>query len=609
MVEKWNHFSVYMWAGPGTIRINKVKFPGTAVDEKVHMEGGLRIGARRLKEMGYNWAYCTYNWGFPPEIEHEDHEYFKRTVKEYHEEGLRVLGYVQFSNTVFDGSYLTKRWYAMDQFGNKINYYSGRYLTCPTDEEWKVHLTGIVKEIVEAGADGVFFDNVFGSWFGFRPCYCDRCQKQFREFAKSLSLNVRGIPEYLSENEESRAYLIWRRKVLWETIEELAKLAKSINPNVVISSNSFEACLSKLAIMAGVDLRNAFEVQDWVMIENHQLPRKFKGLQIFNTMTYRIAHAHSKGKPVTSVPYMLGIGTDAVYPIRNYLQGMAEAYANDSVMVLKGTEYFHDGKWTLITDEKFEEVRKQIADYHDWFKGENGVWKDCYGKRATKIAIFHPYDSLTFHWERTYLPFFAAQHELIKNRIDYKVVWDDFENVEVLLVPPIFEKSEMEKIKDFKGKKIFLGYSPFENEKIVWKETYERLAQLSKPEEQLYLEQILSLLNFSAYFNDPSWRKRMEKANFLFFNYLNYCYVFTHPFDAQELIELVKPHQPWTVEADGFIIVSSFEQNGTLKIHLVNLEDRQVNVNLVFPKGWHVERIDNYEYENAFVHRIYTVRF
>ncbi|MBC7123282.1 MAG: hypothetical protein H5T94_08635, partial [Pseudothermotoga sp.] len=220
-----------------------------------------------------------------------------------------------------------------------------------------------------------------------------------------------------------------------------------------------------------------------------------------------------------------------------------------------------------------------------------------------------PYDSLTFHWERTYLPFFAAQHELIKNRIDYKVVWDDFENVEVLLVPPIFEKSEMEKIKDFKGKKIFLGYSPFENEKIVWKETYERLAQLSKPEEQLYLEQILSLLNFSAYFNDPSWRKRMEKANFLFFNYLNYCYVFTHPFDAQELIELVKPHQPWTVEADGFIIVSSFEQNGTLKIHLVNLEDRQVNVNLVLPKGWHVERIDNYEYENAFVHRIYTVRF
>ena len=101
----------------------------------------------------------------------------------------------------------------------------------------------------------------------------------------------------------------------------------------------------------------------------------------------------------------------------------------------------------------------------------------------------------------------------------------------------------------------------------------------------------------------------MEKANFLFFNYLNYCYAFTHPFDGQELIELVKPHQPWTVEADGFLITSSFQIGNTLKIHLVNLEDRQVNVNLVLPKGWHVERIDNYEYDSAFVHRIYTVRF
>ncbi|WP_041075952.1 hypothetical protein [Thermotoga caldifontis] len=607
MVEKWNHFPVYMWAGPGTIRINRVKFPGTAIDEKVHIEGGLKIGARRLNQMGYNWAYCTYNWGFPPEIEKEDHEYFKRTVSEYHEEGLKVFGYVQFSNVVFDGSHVTKRWYAMDQYGNKINYYSGRYLTCPTDGEWRQHLAEIVKGIVEAGADGVFFDNVFGSWFGFRPCYCDRCQRQFREFAEGLGFKVKGIPEYLSENVESRAYLIWRRRVLWDTLSQLSKLARSINPNVIISSNSFEACLSKLAVMAGVDLRDAFRVQDLVMIENHQLPRKFQNLQIFNTMTYRIAHAHSSGKPVTSVPYMLGIGADAVYPIRNYLQGMAEAYANDSIMVLKGTEYFHNGRWTLLTADEFENVRKQIADYHSWFKGENGVWKDCYGKKTGKIAIFHPYDSLTFHWERTYLPFFAAQHELIRHGIDYRVVWDNFDGVEILLVPPIFEETELEKIKNFGGKKIFLGYSPFGNEKIVWKETYDRLVQSVKTEEQLMLEQILSLLNFSAYFNDPNWRKRMEKANFLFFNYLNYCYTFSHPFEAEELIELVKPYQAWSIESDGFLIVSSFERDGTLKIHVVNLEDRQVNLDLILPKNWRVEKVESYNYEGSFVHRIYSV--
>lgn len=607
MVEKWNHFPVYMWAGPGTIRINRVKFPNTPIDEGTHMEGGLREGAEKLRQMGYNWAYCTYNWGFPPEIEREDHEYFKRTVREYHEAGLKVFGYVQFSNAVFDGSYVTKRWYAMDQFGNKINYYSGRYLVCPTDEEWKSHLAEIVRGIVESGADGVFFDNMFGSWFGFRPCHCDRCQKSFKEFAQSINVDVKRIPEYLSENEESRMYLIWRKKILWDTVESLSKLAKSMNPNLLISSNSFEAGISRLSIMTGIDLREAFRVQDVVMIENHQLPRKFNNVQIFNTMTYRIAHAHSSGKPVTSIPYMFGIGADGVYSARTYLQAMAEAYANDSVLVLKGTEYFHKGRWTLLTADEFEYVQREIARYHEWFKGENGVWKDCYGKRATKIAIFHPYDSLTFHWDRTYLPFFAAQHELIKNGIDYKVVWNDFKDVEVLLVPPIFEESEIKMISRFEGKKIFLGRSPFGDGEILWKDEYEKYASKVKPEELLRLEQILSLLNFWTYFNDPVWRKRMESANFLFFNYLNYCYNFEHPFDGEELIDSVRNYQPWSVQANGFTIVSSFQYQNTLKIHVVNLEEKEVKVDLILPKNWYIKQIKNYDHEKTFVHRIYIV--
>lgn len=609
MVEKWNHFPVYMWAGPGTIRISKVKFPGSFVDEKVHMEGGLKNGARKLKEMGFNWAYCTYNWGFPPEVEKEDYEYFKHTVKEYHEEGLRVFGYIQFSNVVFDGSHLNKRWYAIDPYGNKINYYSGRYLVCPTDEDWKEHLTRMVIGVIESGADGVFFDNVFGSWYGFRPCYCERCQILFKKFAHSIGAKVRSIPEYFSENEDTRTYLLWRKKVLWETIESLSKIAKSINPSALITSNSFEAGLSKISVMAGIDLREAFRVQDLVMIENHQIPRKFNNVHIFNTMTYRIAHAYSRGKPVTSIPYMFGIGADDIYSPLTYLQALAEAYANDSILVLKGTEYFHNGVWTLLTDDQFVEVRKCIANYHDWFKGERGVWKSCYGKKASKIAIFHPYDSLTFHWERTYLPFFAAQHELLRNGIDYRVVWDDFEEIDILLVPPIFEENEIERIKCFNGKKIFLGYSPFSDGKTIWKETYERLLTFNlKTEEQNKLDQILSLLNFWAFFNDQNWRKRLEAANFLFFNYLNYCYNFTHPFDSTELIEIVKSHQPWSIETDGFVIVSSFLEDNILKIHVVNLEENDVKVNLVVPKGWFIDSMEEYSQNGIFVHRIYKIK-
>lgn len=605
MVEKWNHYPVYMWAGPGTIRINKVKFPGKAIDEQVHIKGGLHDGAIRLKKMGYNWIYCTYNWGFPPEIEKEDHEYFKKTVEEYHAQGLKVFGYVQFSNVVFTGSYLTKRWYALDPYGERINYYSGRYLVCPTDQEWKEHLRQIVIGIIDAGADGVFFDNMFGSWFGFRPCYCDRCQSLFKDFSKERGFDVKGIPHYLGEDIDSRLYLTWRKKIIWQTVEELSDIARKLKPDVLISSNSFEAGISKLSIMAGIDLREAFRVQDLVMIENHQIPRKFHGIQIFNTMTYRIAHAHNKGKPVTSVPYMFGIGDDSVYPIRTYLQAMAEAYSNDSVMVLKGTEYFHNGKWTLLTDDQFEEVRKQIEDYHKWY-AEN-LEKKPYGERATRIGIFHPYDSLTFHWEKTALPFFAAQHELIRSNIDYKVVWDDFEGIDLLIVPPIFEENEIKAVKEFKKDKIFLGYSPFEGEKLIWEDVYRMISLHQKPDQQMALEQDLALLNFSVYFNNPVWRERLQKDGFLFFNYLNYCYTFTHPFNAEVFISMVENYQDWKIKSDGFVVVTSYKQDNLLKIHVVNLEEKQTKIDLILPPNYKLHETFEYNYDDAFVHRIYFV--
>jgi len=608
MVEKWNHYPVYMWAGPGTIRINKVKFPGTPIDERVHMEGGLRKGAFRLSEMGYNWAYCTYNWGFPPEIEKEDHEYFKKTVEEYHQEGVKVFGYVQFSNNVFTGTYRNKRWYALDPYGEKINYYSGRYLVCPTDEDWKEHLKEVVAGIVNAGADGVFFDNIFGSWFGFRPCYCDRCQKLFKEYAQEQGFEVNGIPNFLGESLESKLYLTWRKKIIWDIVAELSQMAKKINPDILISSNSFEAGISKLSIMAGIDLREAFRVQDLVMIENHQIPRKFQGIQIFNTMTYRIAHAYSKGKPVTSVPYMFGIGDDPAYSTRIYLQAMAEAYSNDSVYVLKGTEYFHNGKWTLLTDDQFENIRLQIKDYHNWFKGKDGVVDKIYGKRATRIGIFHPYDSLTFYWEKTALPFFAAQHELVRSKIDYKVVYDNFDDIDLLIVPPVFEKGEIEKITQFQKDKIFLGYTPIEGQKVIWKELYNLVSSQRKPEQLLALEQDLSLLNFSLYFNNLEYRERLKKNGFLFFNYLNYCYNFTHPFDAKELIEIAQRYQDWKIDSDGFVVVTSYEEGDLLKIHVVNLEEKDVQIDLSLPRGKKVEKVHEYKYNNELIHRVYIIR-
>ena len=40
------HRPVYLWAGPGTIRMNRLKFMGAPVDEPVHHEAHQAAGSR-----------------------------------------------------------------------------------------------------------------------------------------------------------------------------------------------------------------------------------------------------------------------------------------------------------------------------------------------------------------------------------------------------------------------------------------------------------------------------------------------------------------------------------------------------------------------------------
>lgn len=52
------HRPVYLWAGPGTMRMNRLKFMGAPVHEAVHAEAHTPVGARRMaEEAAFSWAY------------------------------------------------------------------------------------------------------------------------------------------------------------------------------------------------------------------------------------------------------------------------------------------------------------------------------------------------------------------------------------------------------------------------------------------------------------------------------------------------------------------------------------------------------------------------
>ena len=82
---------IYLWGGPGTIRMNRLKFLDVEVDETAHNEVHAPEGAQIvLDELYCNWVHLTYNWGFPPEVEAEDWDAFEQGAKVYHALGRRL---------------------------------------------------------------------------------------------------------------------------------------------------------------------------------------------------------------------------------------------------------------------------------------------------------------------------------------------------------------------------------------------------------------------------------------------------------------------------------------------------------------------------------------
>jgi hypothetical protein len=440
-----NHRPIYLWAGPGTVRMNRLKFMNAPVDEAVHQEAHTLTGATRVaQEAQCNWAYLMYDWGFPPEIEREDWAAFRQAVPVYHAAGVYVFGYVQLSNYVVDGSYADKEWYARDPRGRPFYYYTGRYMVCWQHPDWITHLKQMVWEIISAEADGVFFDNPWygtqpllfgGSWLGGAGCYCERCRGAYHE------ATGQEIPIQIDPNDDaSYDYLRWRADQVTETIADLADYARSLNPDVVISVNDFDAIMRPSFVTYGIDLEALSEVQDVMMIEDFALPRwtppqdDAPGQLVNNALTIRTARPLIGETPLSVDPYDKGIGFDEVYTPRRFRQGIAEAAACGAPMVVKGTEFVDEsGTFTLLTAAPYAEQREAIGELHRWLKAHADLYTDRRNQAA--VGLLHPGASLWRRWTAIAAPFFAVGQTLLHAGVPWRVVTADAlpDNLEVLL--------------------------------------------------------------------------------------------------------------------------------------------------------------------------------
>jgi hypothetical protein len=419
---------IYLWAGPGTIRMNKVKFMDYPVDEEVHRAAHTAPIARLVDgQLHTNWVHLMYDWGFPPEIEVEDWEDFRTAADVYHAAGCQVFAYIQVSNCVYSGSFIEKDWYAQDPRGRRIYYYAGRYMTDWTHPEWKQHLVDRVTGALDCGADGIFFDNLWygqhpnslmGAWLGGAGCYCDRCRALYRSEAGQ------EIPEkILPERDDVAAYLRWRGQQVTNMVADLAEMIQRIKPGAPISANDYVVSLQNSFLIYGVDVEALARIQDVIMVENFALPRldMDKARLANNALTIRNTRELVGDQTHLSVlSYDVGIGFDSVYPPRRHQQGIAEAAACGASMTVKGTEYNDGTRMTLLTDSAYAPQHQAIGNYQRWVEEHSDLFMDR--TNAAPIGLLHPGEDLWRHWTALAPVYHGAGQVLTWSGIPWRVV-------------------------------------------------------------------------------------------------------------------------------------------------------------------------------------------
>ena len=423
---------IYLWGGPGTIRMNRLKFLDIDVDEAAHLEVHTPEGADRvLNDLSCNWVHLMFNWGFPPEIEIEDWTSFERGAQVYHEHGLQVFAYIQTSNCVYDGSFMDKDWYALDPKGKKITYFAfeGRYMACLANPDWKQHLKDLIQGAIQRGADGIFFDNMFqgamtvsmfDTFIGAVGCHCQICQQGYQHHTGQ------SIPKQINSGDPIIAlYLRWRADQVTSLIRELAQFADQLQPGTPISGNDYNLMTANSYLLHGIDLEALAKVQDVTMIENFALPDwtddpapKLAN----NALNIRTARELVNGEAhLSMLAYDGAIGSDPVYPIRRYKQGIAEALACGTSTTTKGTEYYDGKKMTVLTASEYEHVRIAIGDYNRWLTDHASIFHET-RRNLAPVGLLYPEQGLWIRWHQIAPIYFNAGQTLTIAGIPWRVV-------------------------------------------------------------------------------------------------------------------------------------------------------------------------------------------
>ncbi len=152
-----------------------------------------------------------------------DRDLYGELAKAAHDDGLVVVARMDSNRTAEDQFKDHPDWFTRDRNGNPYRA-EDKYITCVNSAYYDEYLPSVLTEIIERSHPEGFADN---SWSGLTRdsiCYCDNCQRKFRERSGGKALPVRTDwkdPVY-------RQWIDWnyaRRLEIWDLNNRATKRA------------------------------------------------------------------------------------------------------------------------------------------------------------------------------------------------------------------------------------------------------------------------------------------------------------------------------------------------------------------------------------------------
>lgn len=348
----------YCWAGPGTIRMIKLKYFNPPVDEDSLMSSYDYGYLSQVKEkFGVTDFWATYSWGFSEETEAVDRQFLIDRIGNFKQLGLRLHAYIQGPNLVYK-EFKGVDWFCEDERARPVTYYRGRRVVCINNPDFRSYFLQKVEKASTLGFDGIYIDNIqMGQLaiptyddnlpFVFAGCHCKYCQGKYKQECGT------EIPTDMERNaEESARYLGWRVRCVSGFLHETANIVH--NHGLQFGTNSFDPKFNTEYVF-GTNISELVKIQDYLLFENHSLP----GVNDSTNNTY-IADLIKEKEirvPVFVLSYKRGIGSDSRFSQEDLDNIYTEDQAEPFYSMIKGSEYVTEGIWHNLRVEEYGRLK------------------------------------------------------------------------------------------------------------------------------------------------------------------------------------------------------------------------------------------------------------